>query len=424
MAEEHQLPVDQETRPPDPPGSPIVSIGADVDVRALVGQIQSEVARKVEAGLYPPELLMDIEAGNDPLGAALLALRDAAQFSRAAPTASGRARFSGVVSALKRVIAKALGWHTRWILDQVHTFGSNVVATSSATAELLREHDRALNRLRGQMTRLQSQVPVLDGAAPSAPDRPDTSAGSGENRSATLTGGGRSRQVERELDYLTFENRFRGSLEEISGRQSAYLELFRIAPGKVVDLGCGRGEFLGLLKTIGVPGYGVDMSEVMVASCRQRGLDVRREDLLDHLASVPEGSLGGIFCAQVLEHLDPADVIRFFDLAWVALADGGVLVVETLNPRSLATFTNALYVDLGHLRPLHPYTLTFLAEGAGFVDVHVRYSSPVPPEGRLKKLPATEDAALQPLVTLLNENLHQIDELLYGPQDFAVVARR
>jgi SAM-dependent methyltransferase len=415
MAEEHQPAVDQGARAPEPPGSPIVSIGADVDVRALVEQIQLEVARKAEAGLYPPELLMDIEASNEPLGAALLALRDAAQFSRVAPTASGRARFSSVVSAVKRVIAKTLGWHTRWILDQVHTFGANVVATSSATAELLREHDRALNHLRGQLTRLQSRVPELDGATLSAPDRPETS---------TLTGGGRSRQVGRELDYLTFENRFRGSLEEISGRQSAYLELYRIAPGKVVDLGCGRGEFLGLLKTIGVQGYGVDMSEEMVATCRQRGLDVRREDLLEHLASVPEGSLGGIFCAQVLEHLDPAGVIRFFDLAWMAVREGGVLVVETLNPRSLATFTNALYVDLGHLRPLHPYTLTFLAEGAGFADVRVRYSSPVPPEGRLKTLPAVDDARLQPLVTLLNENLHQIDELLYGPQDFAVTARR
>src|SRR5207253_10438999 len=100
--------------------------------------------------------------------------------------------------------------------------------------------------------------------------------------------------------------------------------------------------------------------------------------------------------------LDPGDVIRFFDLAWVALARGGVLAVETLNPRSLATFTNALYTDLGHLRPLHPDTLTFLAEGAGFQDVGVRYSSPVPSEGRLDQLPFTEAARLQPLLVLLN----------------------
>jgi O-antigen chain-terminating methyltransferase len=267
--------------------------------------------------------------------------------------------------------------------------------------------------VRGQLTRLQGRVRELD-PAPS----------NGAPSERPLGSGGRSRQVERELDYLEFERRFRGSPHEIAARQSAYLELFRAAPGRVVDLGCGRGEFLGLLRTIGVEGYGVDMSEGMVASCRERGLDVRREDLIQHLASVPQGSLGGIFCAQVLEHLDPGDVIRFFDLAWAALAGGGALALETPNPRSLATFTNALYADLGHLRPLHPDTLSFLADGAGFHDVSVRYSSRVPSEGRLKELPAPDDARLQPLVALLNENFQKLDGVLYGPQDFAVVARR
>jgi O-antigen chain-terminating methyltransferase len=117
-------------------------------------------------------------------------------------------------------------------------------------------------------------------------------------------------------------------------------------------------------------------------------------------------------------------VIRFFELAWVALGVGGVLVVETLNPRSLATFTNALYVDLGHLRPLHPLTLSFLAESVGFRDVGLRYSSPIPAEGRLKELPVTDNGSLRPLVSVMNENLRRIDEMLFGPQDFAVIARR
>jgi hypothetical protein len=166
------------------------------------------------------------------------------------------------------------------------------------------------------------------------------------------------------------------------------------------------------------------MSEAMVSVCRKRGLDVRQEGILEHLAGLPEGSLGGIFCAQVVEHLDSADVIRFFELAWSALAEGGVLTVETLNPRSLATFTNALYVDLGHLRPLHPLTLTFLADRVGFRDIGVRYSSPIPEAGRLRELPVTGDERLRPLVSLMNENLQRIDQILFGPQDFAVVARR
>jgi SAM-dependent methyltransferase len=400
---------------------PIVSIGADIDVQALVEEIQAEVARKADAGLYPLDLMLDIEASHEPLGLALIGLRDAANFSNLPPLDSGRARFAGAVSVAKRVMTKALSWYTRWIVEQMHTFGSNAVATSSAIVDRLHDHDRALTQLRAQIVRLQGRGQEVDGPISAGPVG---AGGPPRTPEAGTTARARSEQVDRELDYLQFENRFRGSTDEIARRQAAYLELFGQTPGKVVDLGCGRGEFLGLLKTAGVEAYGVDMSEVMVTSCRDRGLDARRQDVLEHLAAVPEGSLGGIFCAQVIEHLDPSGVVRFFELAWSALGDGAVLAVETLNPRSLATFTNALYVDLGHLRPLHPLTLSFLAESVGFRDVGVRYSSPIPAESRLKELPASDDPRMQALVSLLNENLHRIDETLYGPQDFAVIARR
>ena len=390
--------------------APIVSVGADVDVESLVAEIKAEVARKAEAGLYPPELMVHVN--RDPLAMAVMALRDATEFSSVAPADSGRAHLAGAVSFAKRVMARTLAWHTRWIVDQMHTFGSNAVATSDLIVDRLRDHDRALTHLRGQLARAQE----LNGSAAPAP------APSASEPAATARD--RSRQVERELDYVQFENRFRGSQRDVAERQAAYLDLFRGSPGKVVDLGCGRGEFLDLLRGAGIAAYGVDMSEAMVSACRQRALDARQEDILEHLAGLPEGSLGGIFCAQVVEHLEPAGVIRFFELAWMALGEGGALAVETLNPRSLATFTNALYVDLGHLRPLHPVTLSFLAESAGFRDVGVRYSSPIPAEGRLKELPVDGDAKLEPLVSLMNENLRRIDETLFGPQDFAVIARR
>jgi hypothetical protein len=111
-------------------GAPIVSIGADVDVEALVAEVKAEVARKAEAGFYPPELL--VEVNQDSLGVAVVALRHATHFSNVAPVGSGRAHLAGGVSLVKRLIAKALGWHTRWILDQVYTFGSNVPTSSTA----------------------------------------------------------------------------------------------------------------------------------------------------------------------------------------------------------------------------------------------------------------------------------------------------
>jgi len=376
---------------------PIISVGADVDVQALVEEVQAEVARKLEAGVYPPELMREVN--QDRLGMAVMALRDSAVFSSEPPVGSGRARFAGAVSMAKRVIATALGWHTRWLVDQMFTFGANTVAATTVLLDRVHDHDVALADLRSRL------------AQPREPQGLETSAP-------------RGRQLERELDQLRHESRSHGSIQDATGRRATYLDLFRQLPGRVVDLGCGRGEFLDLLKAAGVTAYGVDSNDVMVSACRERGLDARREDILEHLAGLPEESLGGIFCAQVIERLEPTGVIRFFELAWSALGQGGVLVVETLSQRSLATFTDAPHVDLGHLRPLHPLTLTFLAESAGFRDIAIRYSSPVPGGDRLEELPVPDDAGLRPLVSVMNENLRRIDETLFGPQDFAVVARR
>ena len=110
--------------------APIVSVGADVDVESLVAEIKAEVARKAEAGLYPPELMVHVN--RDPLAMAVMALRDATEFSSVAPADSGRAHLAGAVSFAKRVMARTLAWHTRWIVDQMHTFGSNAVATSGS----------------------------------------------------------------------------------------------------------------------------------------------------------------------------------------------------------------------------------------------------------------------------------------------------
>jgi hypothetical protein len=115
-------------------------------------------------------------------------------------------------------------------------------------------------------------------------------------------------------------------------------------------------------------------------------------------------------------------VLRLFQLAADRLAEGGVLVLETLNPRSLATRTSAACADLGHIQLIHPDVLTFLASSIGLRDVKVMYSSP-PPEraGRMLDSPG-EDVA--PLVDQLNERLRGLDDVLFGPTDFAIISRR
>jgi O-antigen chain-terminating methyltransferase len=203
-----------------------------------------------------------------------------------------------------------------------------------------------------------------------------------------------------------------------------YVDLFRDCPGPVVDLGCGRGEFLDLLSEAGIPAYGIDRHPDMIARCSEKGLDARRGDALDHLDGVEKGSLGGIFSAQMIEHLEMSDVPRFFDLAAMALAPRGRLVVETLNPQSLYVFAAAFYVDLGHLRPLHPVTLKFLAEKSGFHDVRIEYFLPPPQELRPITVPRVGEGRIDRALDVVDDNFQRFDRVVFGAQDYAIVATR
>jgi O-antigen chain-terminating methyltransferase len=417
--------VDSSTQEP----LPIVSVGADIDVMKLTEDIKAEVARKLESGAYPADLMAELEAETDSLGTALDSLRNASMLPFQ-PDLRSPHRVIGPLAMLgKRGMRRAFRWYSQWLLTHLNHFASNVVVTTGVMVDHLKSQEASITRLGKQVERereenrlryLKLRHTLLETARLRGESKPsEVSTGP-----AAASGRARSAQVAAAMDYVEFEDRFRGSTELISGRQSAYLELYRNGKGKVVDLGCGRGEFLTLLREADIPSYGVDMSAEMVELCKSKGLKVEQGDALDHLASLPEASLGGIFCAQVIEHLDPIDITRLFVLAAATLVEGGILVVETLNPQSLATFTNALYVDLGHLRPLHPLTLSFLAESAGFHSVGVKYSSPSLDKDRLKLLPDTQDEALKEFVAILNANLQRMDDVLFGPQDFAVIAKR
>jgi O-antigen chain-terminating methyltransferase len=225
--------------------------------------------------------------------------------------------------------------------------------------------------------------------------------------------------------YLAFEERFRGASEKIRESQRDYVPRFA-AGGRILDAGCGRGEFLELLAEAGLEGYGVDRDPGMVALCREKGLAVEEGDVLGHLASLPDASLGGIFAAQVVEHLVPADLSRLVALAAAKLRPGGVFLAETINPTCLATFAGAFYLDPTHTRPVHPEALRFQLEEAGFATVEILWRSPFPPEARLKevdlfhRLQTFEDA----LLNVVNDNANQLNALIYGHQDYAAVGVR
>jgi SAM-dependent methyltransferase len=221
--------------------------------------------------------------------------------------------------------------------------------------------------------------------------------------------------------YVAFENRFRGDRAELRERLAGYVDLF-VGLAPVVDLGCGRGEFLELLRERGIAGRGVEMNAPAAAAGRAKGLDVVESDLVDFLRAQAPASLGGVFATQVVEHLSPAVLQDALREAHRALRPGGVLALETVNPRSVTGFLEVYLRDLTHRTPLHPDTLSFLAAAQGFTDVRVEPRSPVEAADRLQAVPAE---GLPPgAAAVLNENADRLNALLYGPREYVLIARR
>ena len=221
--------------------------------------------------------------------------------------------------------------------------------------------------------------------------------------------------------YLAFEDRHRGSHDEIRRRQREYLDLFTQAP--ILDIGCGRGEFLQLCREAQHEARGIDVNPAMVTSCRDAGLDVVQAEALAYLQSLPDDSLGGIFCAQVIEHLTSEAFVALARLAHAKLRPGGVLVCETPNPASLTVFAGPFYLDLTHIKPIHAEAARFVLDAAGFQGVELRFVNPYPFELTLQPIKTFwymrpyEEEFLQ----ALNENFARVNRILWGPQDYAVV---
>jgi O-antigen chain-terminating methyltransferase len=214
------------------------------------------------------------------------------------------------------------------------------------------------------------------------------------------------------LDYFVFEARMRGPTAEIRERQRPYVEDFRQA-GPVLDVGCGRGEFLKLLRDAGIEARGVDIDSAMVEFAAGEGLDVVHGDALTHLQGLDDGELGGIFSAQVVEHLPPGALVRLLELAMRKLRPGGLFVAETINPLSPMSLRN-YFSDLSHAQPLVPETFAILARQAGLRVDEIRYLHE--PEERLQPVETGGEA--------LARNIGLLNEQVFAALDYALVASR
>jgi SAM-dependent methyltransferase len=221
--------------------------------------------------------------------------------------------------------------------------------------------------------------------------------------------------------YVGFEDRFRGSREAIRERLESYVPLFA-GQDTVLDVGCGRGEFLDLLVSHQIAARGIDLNHEMAEACRSRGLDVTEADAVGYLSALDDGSLGGIFSAQVVEHLEPAYLLRFLELCFHKLRPRGRLVLETLNPACWVAFFDSYIRDITHVWPLHPETLKYLVVASGFTSARIEFRSPVPPEDKLQAFAAPANAApLAELAEAFNANVEKLNARMFTYLDYAVI---
>ena len=223
-------------------------------------------------------------------------------------------------------------------------------------------------------------------------------------QASALPTGGPTAPVQ--IDWLKFAEKFRGSEQYVAKHQGMYAERFAGASG-VLDIGCGRGELLKVLRDAGIGAHGIDLHDDSLEMCRAQGLEVEKADLFTYLEQTADASLGGAICSQVVEHLPPERLPELVRLLHAKLKPGALVAIETPNPECLAIFATHFYLDPTHTRPIPPPLMAFYLEEAGFGRIEV-----------VRLYPAVE--TMPSLAALPVE----FREQFFGSLDYAIFGRK
>jgi len=229
-------------------------------------------------------------------------------------------------------------------------------------------------------------------------------------------------QISLHDDYLYFPylNEDRGIEEIISSRVKRYIPFFsklkftnKVANPYVVDIGCGRGEFLEACREASIPCRGIEVNHDLVAYCKGKGHNVKFSDAISFLSELEDNSLSGIISCHVIEHFQPSSLLDFMKLSVRKLVSGGRIVLETPNPTSLSALCN-FYKDFTHIHPVHPDTLQFLMKQLGLKEITKLELSP--PSGELLEDP--EDNSL------MSKNIKKLNKIIFGHLEYAIFATK
>jgi O-antigen chain-terminating methyltransferase len=367
-----------EAKNPAPAG---ISSPEEIDVAALFDRLREELRRGA--------------VHEDSLGAEFASTRALAE--RFWPVTAERPAGGGPKGAVKRFLRKLMRWYVEPLAADQRVFNDSVLKLVDALSERADASTSAREQAERLVRELEERLARLERRGPATGGAPAPVTVAAQPAAAAVP------------DYFAFESRMRGSVESIRRRQRLYVGVLRDA-APVLDVGCGRGELLGLLREAGVEARGIDADADMVAYARGDGLDVEQADLVDYLQRAADGSLGAIFMGQVVEHLPPSTLVQTFQLAAAKLRPGGLLVAETINPLSPIALRN-YFADLTHAQPLVPETLELLARQSGFAETEIRFLNE--PAERLT----------EPDDPVIAANVRRLNDLLFASLDYALVAR-
>lgn len=401
---------DQTTSSPDP---------SPPDLDRLLATLRDRVERRRLDGGYPPGLEAQLDGhfarvtGDRPPTPSFVladleeAVHELDHFEYRRDAIPVESRLPGG-SAMHRAIAKGVGRQIQGVLeqaqDQSHRVARTIALMAQATNMLADAYD---TRVIQQLDDLQTELAHEQAQMQQILLRVSEIA-------ARVPGAGLDPWYEADA----FNAHFRGDADDITNRYRDLAARF-VGCDPVLDVGFGRGEFLELLRELDVSARGIETEPRLVEWARSRGLAAEVGRGVEYLSGLDDGSLGGLVMIQVIEHLSPQHVIDVVRLAAEKVRPGGRVIVETVNPTSLYTYAHAFWVDPDHVRPVHPNYLGFLFAEAGFATVERVDRSPVPADESLELIPGDDELSKR-----LNANFDRINSLLFGPQDYAIIATR
>lgn len=232
-----------------------------------------------------------------------------------------------------------------------------------------------------------------------------------------------------DINYFLFNDEIGPAWSRVGGRPSDTPNVFEDLTAlfgdcnNVLDIGCGKGYFLNLLKESGIGCYGIDVNEDFVMYCQKLGLNVEQVDAHTHLGEIDEKSLDGVYIGQLVEHLDADRILDLLKLCYGKMQYGSYIAILTPNIESVIVSANLFYMDPTHKTHVHPEVLKFLLKSCGFREIEERYYQPVPDDKKLKLLVACDSLDKETL-DALNHNIGILNNFLFGYRDYLLIGKK